>query len=60
MMSRSNETVDSRPVIPVACGALINARGEVLIAQRPAGKIAAGKWEFPGGKIEPGESPQTS
>jgi len=29
----------------------------VLIAQRPEGKIAAGKWEFPGGKIEPGESP---
>ena len=36
---------------------LHNARGEVLIAQRPEGKIAAGKWEFPGGKIEPGESP---
>jgi 8-oxo-dGTP diphosphatase len=31
--------------------------GQVLIAQRPPGKIAAGKWEFPGGKIEPGESP---
>jgi 8-oxo-dGTP diphosphatase len=35
---------------------LLNPRGEVLIAQRPEGKIAAGKWEFPGGKIEPGES----
>jgi 8-oxo-dGTP diphosphatase len=44
-----------RPLIPVACGVLINARGEVLIAQRPEGKIAAGKWEFPGGKIETGE-----
>lgn len=30
---------------------------EVLIAQRPAGKWQAGRWEFPGGKIEPGESP---
>lgn len=49
-----------RPVIPVACGVLVNSRGEVLIAQRPAGKIAAGKWEFPGGKIEPGESPEQS
>jgi 8-oxo-dGTP diphosphatase len=45
-------------VIPVACGVVVNARGEALIAQRPAGKIAAGKWEFPGGKIEPGEAPE--
>ncbi len=35
---------------------LVNAADEVLIAQRPAGKIAAGKWEFPGGKIESGET----
>ncbi len=47
----------SRAVIPVACGVLLNSGGEVLVAQRPPGKIAAGKWEFPGGKIEPGESP---
>ncbi len=45
-----------RPLIQVACGVLINEAGAVLIAQRPEGKIAAGKWEFPGGKIEPGES----
>lgn len=45
-----------RPVIPVAAGCVINAGGEVLICQRPAGKIAAGKWEFPGGKIEAGET----
>jgi 8-oxo-dGTP diphosphatase len=45
-----------KPTIPVACGVLVNGRGEVLIAQRPAGKIAAGLWEFPGGKIETGES----
>lgn len=44
------------PIIPVACGVLARPGGEVLIAQRPLGKIAAGKWEFPGGKIEPGES----
>lgn len=48
--------VAGRAVIAVAAGCLINAQGEVLIAQRPAGKIAAGLWEFPGGKIEPGES----
>jgi 8-oxo-dGTP diphosphatase len=48
----------TRPLIPVAAGCLVNARGEVLIAQRPEGKIAAGQWEFPGGKIEPGETPR--
>lgn len=47
---------DTRPVIRVACGVLMRASGEVLIAQRPAGKLAAGKWEFPGGKLEAGES----
>ncbi|HET8881164.1 MAG TPA: Nudix family hydrolase [Solimonas sp.] len=48
----------SRPRIAVAAGCLVNTAGEVLIAQRPEGKIAAGQWEFPGGKIEPGESPR--
>lgn len=47
----------SLPVIHVACGVLVNAAGEVLLAQRPEGKIAAGYWEFPGGKIEADESP---
>lgn len=46
----------SLPVIHVACGVLVNDAGEVLLAQRPEDKIAAGYWEFPGGKIEPGES----
>lgn len=45
-----------RPRVEVAAGCVINAHGQVLIAQRPAGKIAAGKWEFPGGKIEAGET----
>lgn len=49
-------TDTSKPVIHVACGVLVNAQGEVLLAQRPEGKIAAGWWEFPGGKIEQGES----
>lgn len=44
------------PLIDVACGVLVDGEGRLLIAQRPAGKIAAGKWEFPGGKIEPGET----
>jgi 8-oxo-dGTP diphosphatase len=40
----------------VVAAAVIDARGRVLIAQRPAGKHLAGMWEFPGGKVEPGET----
>jgi 8-oxo-dGTP diphosphatase len=43
----------------VAC-ALIDADKRVLIAQRPEGKSMAGLWEFPGGKVEPGERPETT
>jgi 8-oxo-dGTP diphosphatase len=42
-------------VIHVVDGALFDERGRVLIAQRPPGKHMAGGWEFPGGKVEPGE-----
>lgn len=42
--------------MPVVC-ALIIRNGRVLVAQRPAGKHLALKWEFPGGKVEPGEEP---
>lgn len=55
---RREINAEYKPTIPVAAGCLINERGEVLIAQRPVGKIAAGKWEFPGGKIEAGETPR--
>lgn len=48
----------AKPHIHVACGALRDVSGRVLLVERPAGKIAALKWEFPGGKIEPGESPR--
>ncbi|MDO1530227.1 Nudix family hydrolase [Fulvimonas sp. R45] len=41
----------------VMAGALLDARGRVLLAQRPPGKHLAGCWEFPGGKLEPGEAP---
>ncbi|HJW40241.1 MAG TPA: (deoxy)nucleoside triphosphate pyrophosphohydrolase [Rhizomicrobium sp.] len=46
-----------RLVLVAAC-ALIDPDGRVLIAQRPPGKAMAGLWEFPGGKIEPGERPE--
>lgn len=48
------------PVIYVACAALVDADGRVLVAERPPGKPMAGLWEFPGGKIEPGETPEAA
>ncbi len=47
-----------QPVQIVAAGALIDPDGRVLLARRPAGKPLAGLWEFPGGKLEAGESPE--
>jgi len=44
-------------VLVIAC-ALVDVDKRVLIAQRPAGKALAGLWEFPGGKVEPGERPE--
>ena len=45
-----------RAVVDVAVGVLIGADGRFLLTSRPAGKVYAGYWEFPGGKLEPGES----
>jgi len=47
-------------VILVSAVALIDADGRVLLAQRPEGKSLAGLWEFPGGKVEPGETPEAA
>jgi 8-oxo-dGTP diphosphatase len=47
-------------LILVAAVALIDTDGRVLLAQRPAGKSMAGLWEFPGGKVEPGETPEAA
>ncbi len=46
-------------VLVVAC-ALVDADGRVLVAQRPEGKPLAGLWEFPGGKLMPGETPEAA
>ena len=46
-------------LIVVAC-ALVDADGRVLITKRPEGKSLAGLWEFPGGKVEPGETPEAA
>ena len=47
-------------IVLVSAVALIDADGRVLLAQRPAGKSMAGLWEFPGGKVEPGETPEAA
>ena len=46
--------------ILVSAAALIDPDGRVLLAQRPEGKSMAGLWEFPGGKVEPGETPEAA
>ena len=50
--------MSEKPVVLVAACALIDVDGRVLIAKRPEGKKLAGLWEFPGGKVEPGERPE--
>jgi 8-oxo-dGTP diphosphatase len=44
----------------VSAVALIDPEGRILLAQRPAGKSLAGLWEFPGGKVDPGETPEAA
>lgn len=49
-----------RPLVICAAVALIDADNRILIQKRPAGKAHAGRWEFPGGKVEKGESPEAA
>ena len=53
-------TGDAKSISMVPALALVDADGRVLLAQRPPGKAMAGLWEFPGGKIEPGETPEAA
>ena len=48
------------PLVLVAAVVLVDADGRVLLAQRPEGKSMAGLWEFPGGKVDPGETPEAA
>jgi len=50
----------TRPTLLVAACALIDSDGRVLLARRPEGKTMAGLWEFPGGKLHPGETPEVA
>src|SRR5450756_1776782 len=52
----ARESGADRAVVEVAVGVLIRPDGDFLLTSRPAGKVYAGYWEFPGGKLEPGES----
>ena len=56
--SRPLERTAEKALLLVAAVALVDADGRVLLAQRPEGKPLAGLWEFPGGKVEPGETPE--
>jgi 8-oxo-dGTP diphosphatase len=53
-----SEVPDPKPMVLVAAVAMVDIDGRVLICQRPQGKQLAGLWEFPGGKVEPGETPE--
>ena len=53
---RPREGGPDRPVVDVAVGVLIRADGDFLLTSRPAGKVYDGYWEFPGGKLEAGET----
>ncbi len=49
-----------KKIVLVSAVALIDVEGRVLLAQRPEGKSMAGLWEFPGGKVEAGETPEAA
>ncbi|WP_420407366.1 (deoxy)nucleoside triphosphate pyrophosphohydrolase [Hoeflea sp.] len=49
-----------KPIVLVAACALVDVDGRVLLSQRPEGKKLAGLWEFPGGKVEAGETPEAA
>jgi len=54
------EAVSGKPIVLVSAVALIDADSRVLLARRPEGKAMAGLWEFPGGKVDEGETPEAA
>ncbi|WP_375339495.1 (deoxy)nucleoside triphosphate pyrophosphohydrolase [Sphingomonas fuzhouensis] len=54
------DTPNAAALFPVVAAALVDETGRVLLQQRPQGKALAGLWEFPGGKLEPGETPEAA
>src|SRR5579863_7927060 len=60
MSTSTAATAAETKVLLVAAVALVDTDGRVLLAQRPPGKALAGLWEFPGGKIDAGETPEAA
>ena len=60
MSTSTAATAAEAHLVLVAAVALVDTDGRVLLAQRPEGKAMAGLWEFPGGKVKPGETPETA
>ena len=56
----ARESSGGKPIVLVAAAALVDADGRVLLARRPEGKAMAGLWEFPGGKVHEGETPEAA
>jgi 8-oxo-dGTP diphosphatase len=52
--------LEKNPTLTVVAAALVDADGRVLLQQRAPGRAMAGLWEFPGGKVEPGELPEAA
>lgn len=57
-MLKSDAAITGNHILTVVAAALVDGDGRVLVQQRPPGKPMAGLWEFPGGKLEPGELPE--
>ena len=57
-MASDGGAAAGRPILLVAAAALVDADNRVLIARRPEGRSIAGLWEFPGGKVAAGETPE--
>ena len=59
-MAKNGEELLMPAIMMVVAAALIDGEGRILVQRRPVGKMMAGLWEFPGGKIEPGETPESA
>ncbi len=57
-LSKPKPAAPDLPIVLVSAVALVDSDGRVLLAQRPEGKSMAGLWEFPGGKVDAGETPE--